>query len=132
GGETAMLLILSQLHLETSRPEKAFQVAQEIASMDVSLHETAIAQETVYEAFLQQGDLEEAMKTAQELVSLCNDKNDKKREAIARLMVANIHYTQKDFTQAVMVAREAQALLHDIAAHADEASAVRIVAEALR
>ncbi|CAE7030061.1 unnamed protein product [Symbiodinium natans] len=130
GGETAMLLILSQLHLETARPEKAFQVAQEIASMEVSLHETAIAQETVYEAFLQQGDLEEAMKTAQELVSLCNDKNDKKREAIARLMVANIHYTQKDFTQAVMVSREAQALLHDIGAYADEASALRIVAEA--
>ena len=93
--------------------------------MEVSLHETAIAQETVYEArrhailptrpftlFAQisglaplrgrpsfskatwkrwhvfnskaiffEGCLGQAMKTAQELVSLCNDKNDKKREA---------------------------------------------------
>eukprot|EP00913_Durusdinium_trenchii_P001028 g946.t1 len=47
GGETSMLQIVSQLHLELARPDKAFQVAQEVASMDISLHETAVAQETV-------------------------------------------------------------------------------------
>ncbi|CAJ1346836.1 unnamed protein product [Effrenium voratum] len=130
GGETSMLQVVSQLHLELARPDKAFQVAQEIASMDISLHETAIAQETVYESFLQQGDLDEAIKVAQELVALCNDRNDQKREAIARLMVANVHYNQKDFMQAVLVAREAQALLHDAGAYVDEAAALRVVAEA--
>jgi len=130
GGETSMLQILSQLHLEEKQPEKAHQIAQEVAGMDISLHETSIAQETVYEAFLQQADYEEAMKTAENLVALCNDKNDKKREAIARLMIANVHYSQRDFAQCVLVAREAQALLHDISAWADEASALRIVAEA--
>lgn len=130
GGETSMLQIVSQLHLELARPDKAFQVAQEVASMDISLHETAVAQETVYEAFLQQGDQEEAMRVAQELVTLCNDKHDGKREAIARLMVANIHYNMKDFTQCILVAREAQVLLHDLSAFIDEAAAVRMVAEA--
>lgn len=130
GGETSMLQIVSQLHLELSRPDKAFQVAQEVASMDISLHETAVAQETVYEAFLQQGDQEEAMKVAQELVNLCNDRSDGKREAIARLMVANVHYNLKDFTQCILVAREAQVLLHDLGAFVDEAAAVRMVAEA--
>eukprot|EP00931_Biecheleriopsis_adriatica_P088418 TRINITY_DN62746_c0_g1_i1.p1 TRINITY_DN62746_c0_g1~~TRINITY_DN62746_c0_g1_i1.p1 ORF type:complete len:834 (+),score=260.19 TRINITY_DN62746_c0_g1_i1:94-2595(+) len=130
GGETAMLQMLSQLHLEQKQPEKAFSVAQEVSSMDISLHETAIAQETVYESFLQQGDFKEALKTAEELVLLCSDKNDGKREAIARLMVSNIHYSQSDFLQAVRVAREAQALLHDMGAFTEEASALRIVAEA--
>ncbi|CAK9008202.1 unnamed protein product [Durusdinium trenchii] len=78
----------------------------------------------------QPGPADQAMRVAQELVTLCNDKHDGKREAIARLMVANIHYNMKDFTQCILVAREAQVLLHDLSAFIDEAAAVRMVAEA--
>ena len=67
---------------------------------------------------------------AQELVNLCNDRHDGKREAIARLMVANVHYNLKDFGQCILVAREAQVLLHDQGSYVDEAAAVRMVAEA--
>jgi len=130
GGETAMLQVVAQLHLKHNQPEKARKVAQEVTDLGISLHETAIAQETAYEAFLQLGDVKEALRTAVELQLLCEDKCDRKREAIARLMIANIHYTQKEYSLTVMVAREAQALLHDLGAWTDEAAALRVVAEA--
>jgi len=129
-GETSMLQVLSQMHLEEKEPEKALQVVQEVTELNMGLRENAIAQETLYEAYMQQGELSQALQTAEELVTLCSDKQDGKREAIARLMIANVHYTQQDFTQALLVAREAQVLLHDLGAWADEASALRIVAEA--
>lgn len=129
-GETSMLQVLSQMHLEEKEPEKAFQLAQEVTELNISLHETAIAQETLFEAYLQQGDTQQALKTAEDLVALCSDKQDSKREAIARLMIANVHYTEQNFAQAAQVAREAQVLLHDLQAWSDEASALRVVAEA--
>eukprot|EP00930_Biecheleria_cincta_P054249 TRINITY_DN4023_c1_g1_i1.p1 TRINITY_DN4023_c1_g1~~TRINITY_DN4023_c1_g1_i1.p1 ORF type:complete len:833 (+),score=195.06 TRINITY_DN4023_c1_g1_i1:35-2533(+) len=128
-GETAMLQALSQMHLEEHEPEKAFQVAQEVADMNISLHESAIARETVFEAHMQQGDLQAALKVAEDLVILCSDRNDCKREAIARLMIATVHHADQNFSEAVLTAREAQVLFHDIGAYADEGSALRTVAE---
>lgn len=130
GGESMALQTVAQIQLKRSQPEKALKAAQEVTDLAVSLHETAVAQETVYEVYLRRRDYKEAFKVADQLRILCEEAGDSKREAIARLMVSNVHFSQQEYGKAVSVAREAQALLHDLGAKAEEASALRSVAEA--
>lgn len=128
-GETSMLQILSQTHLDANDVETASQLAQEVAEMNFSLHETFIAQQTQFEAYLRQGDAAAALKVAEELVIKCSDKNDARRESTARVMVANVHFSEGNFEQAIQLGREAQALLHDARLWQDEGAVLCNIAE---
>lgn len=129
GGETTMLQQLSQMHLEEQEPEKAFELAKEVTELNVSLHETSVAYETRYNACIAQGDFHQALDIAEELVLLCSDKGDIKREATARLMVATVHFNLQDYDQCKLVAREAQVLLHDIGNWQGVGNALQLVGE---
>jgi len=127
--ESAILQVMSGLHLKKDQPDKAAAAAKQINALSTSLQERAVALETLYEAHLRKMDLKKARSTAEELLSLCEEEGDRKREAIVRLMVSNCHYAEADYSEAIAVAREAQAILNDIGASREEAHALRVVAE---
>lgn len=129
GGETSMLQAISQMHLEENEPEAAFKVAQEVADMKVSSHETFIAQQTLFEAYVQQGDSGAALRIAEELVIKYSDSDDPQRESTARIMLANVHFVEGSFVQAIQALREAQVLLHDMGNWQDEGAVLRNISE---
>jgi len=128
--ESTILQVMSGLHLKKNQPDKAEKAARQINALSTSLQERAVALETIYEAHLRKNDFSKARNVAEELLSLCEEEGDKKREAIVRLMVSNVHYAEGDYTEAVAVAREAQAILNDVGAFKEEAQTLRVVAEA--
>jgi len=127
--ESSMLQLLSGLHMKVGQPDHALRAAKQLGGLSSSLHERAMALETIYEVQLLQNDRGSARRTVEDLLVLCDEHGDKKREGVAKLMMSNVLVAEGDTSEAVAIAREAQAILNDVGAVKEEAHALRVIAE---
>lgn len=128
--ESAILQMASGLYLRQDKLDKALKAAKQVSALSSTLQERAVALETIHEVHIRNRDFVKARNTASELLALCEEEGDKRREAMARLMISSSHFAEGDLSEAVAVAREAQAILNDLGAVKEEAQALRVVAEA--
>jgi len=127
--EAAVMALSARIAMDTSKLDKAYALADGMASTAENYPEKAVALETLYEVQVMKRDLEKALDTSERLRALAEGEGEQKKEATAKLMACNIYYMQEEFEKAVSVAREAQAILHDIGAVKEEADSLRIIGE---
>mmetsp|Transcript_96511 Transcript_96511/g.282079 ORF Transcript_96511/g.282079 Transcript_96511/m.282079 type:complete len:847 (-) Transcript_96511:115-2655(-) len=127
--EALVLQMITQLHLKKAQTDKAMSAAQKVQKISKGFQDKFLALEGLYEVHLQNGDHRSALAVADQIQTLAEDAGDRKKEAVARLLKTNTYMQQPDFVEAIVQAREAQAIFYDLDAMKESAEALRIIAE---